>query len=78
MTASIFIRVMDSMIDLELLDKINYFFEEIEILLDRGIIKIYPDWLSTDKMLQEVTRRSGNFVKRLDETHILIAKNTGN
>ena len=75
---------MGSMIDLELLEKINRFFEkklsieEIEMLVDRGIIKVYPDWLSTDKMLQEVTRRSGNFVKRLDETHILIVKNTGN
>ena len=79
-----FIRVMDSMIDLELLEKINYFFEEelsvedIEILLDRGLIKIYSDGLSTDKMLQEVSKRSGNFVKRLDETNIIIVKNSGN
>ena len=75
---------MDSMIDLELLEKINYFFEEelsvedIEILLDRGLIKIYSDGLSTDKMLQEVSKRSGNFVKRLDETNIIIVKNSGN
>ena len=83
MTASIFIRVKDMTISLDLLNKINYFFEEelsieeIEILLDRGVIKIYPDWLSTDKMLQDVSKRSGNFVKRLDETNIIITKNTG-
>ena len=70
-------------ISLDLLEKINRFFEkelsieEIEMLVDRGIIKVYPDWLSTDRMLEDVTKRSGNFVKRLDETNIIITKNTG-
>ena len=57
-------------IQIYFLDEIDY--EEIEMLIDRGVIRIHGDWLSTDEMLERCSYKSGNEVIRLDDTHIMI------